>query len=127
MKNEFYVNNNIDFYFEAHEKFNEYYKDKTYEFEHLLVYFIFRYFMQALFDWDVFSKVKLAALSYIMIKALSISKWIENFAFDTKDNLDLMQLYSKEIEHSDDNMEKLAEIFNTEEIFSLRYILSLLC
>lgn len=127
MKNEFYVNNNIDFYFEAHEKFNEYYKDKTYEFEHLLVYFIFRYFMKSLFDDDVYSKVKLAIISYLMIKEADVIKYIQNdYNFNFETQVDVMHMYSKEVEHSENNILDFYYMFENEEIFDFDTFITLI-
>ena len=121
-----FIESILNDYSTKYSEFKDYYKEKEYEFEHLIVYFIFRYFMEAAIDYDLYAKIKLAAVSFIMIKELDIARWINNNTFSTDDNIDIMHLYSKEIEHSDDNMEALDEIFNTEEIFSLRPILSLL-
>ncbi|MGN0375199.1 MAG: flagellin lysine-N-methylase, partial [Butyrivibrio sp.] len=41
------------------EDFGKYYADREYEFENLITYFIFRYFMKAVFDGDVLTKVKM--------------------------------------------------------------------
>lgn len=127
MKNEFYINNNIDFYFEAHEKFNEYYKDKTYEFEHLLVYFIFRYFMKSLFDDDVYSKVKLAVISYLMIKEADVIKYIQNdYNFNFETQVDVMHMYSKEVEHSENNILDFYYMFENDEIFDFDTFITLI-
>lgn len=121
-----FIESILNNYSTKYHEFKTYYKEKEYEFEHLIVYFIFRYFMEAAIDYDLYAKIKLAAVSFIIIKELDIARYINNGEFTTEDNIDIMHLYSKEIEHSDDNMEALAEIFNTEEIFSLRPLLSLI-
>ena len=121
----FYGNGfNCDFYVEKHEKFTSYYRDKEYEYEHLVVYFIFRYFMKGVYDYDVLAKVKLAIVSMIIIKELDIVRWIKNGnEFDFDDQIDLVKMYSKDIEHSEENLELLYEIFETNEVFNLKNLL----
>lgn len=118
-------NNDWEFYMEKHEEFNLYYKDKLYEYEQLLVYFIFRYFMKAVFDYDVSAKMKLAVVSMLMIKELDVVRWIKNNKkFDMTDQVDLVKMYSKDIEHSEENVEALYKIFETNEEFYLDNLLS---
>ena len=117
----------VEYFTRSLKDFEEYYKEYEYEFEHLIVYLIFRYFMESVYDYDVFSKIKFAALNYIMVMELDTVRYLDNKkVFTTKDNEYIMHLYSKEIEHSLDNMDTLAELFNTEEIFSIRPLLSLI-
>ena len=118
------LNNDYKFYIDKHNEFNKYYKEKEYEYEHLIVYFIFRYFMKAVYDYDVLAKVKLAVVSYLIIKELDVVRWIDNKGNLTKqDQIDLMHMYSKDIEHSEDNLEELAQIFEINKVFRLEEIL----
>lgn len=118
------LHNDYEFYIDRHNEFNKYYKEKEYEYEHLIVYFIFRYFMKAVYDYDVLAKVKLAIVSYLIIKELDVVRWIDNKGSLTKqDQIDLMHMYSKDIEHSEDNLEELAQIFEINKVFRLEEIL----
>ena len=118
------VINDHQLYINKHNEFNKYYKEKEYEYEHLIVYFIFRYFMKAVYDYDVLAKVKLAVVSYLIIKELDVVRWIDNKGNITKqDQIDLMHMYSKDIEHSEDNLEELAQIFEINKVFRLEEIL----
>ena len=94
-----------------------------YKFENILVYFIFRYFMKAVFDYDVSAKVKTAIVSYLMIKELAVVRYIENNEFIEEDMVDIAHTYSKDIEHLEENIESLAEIFETNEIFNVEDII----
>lgn len=127
VKEIFYTKNNIEFYEKSHESFDKYYEDELYEFEHLLVYFTFRYFMKSLFDDDVLSKVKLAIISYLMIKEADVLKYITNDNnFDFQTQVDVMHMYSKEIEHSEDNILDLYYMFGTEDIFNFETFMTLI-
>ena len=97
-----------------------------YEFEHILVYFIFRYFMKAVFDYDVSAKVKTAIVSYLMIKELSVVRFTEEGDFTNEDMVDISHTYSKDIEHLEENIESLAEIFETNNVFTINEIIAVL-
>jgi lysine-N-methylase len=125
--NFFYNADDITFYEKQYDGFNEYYKNKTYQYEHLIVYFIFQYFMKAIFDEELYSKVTLAVMSYLVIKELNVVRWIDNnYNFDLNDQIDLMHMYSKEIENSEKTLYDLEEMFNTSEIFNLKQLLILI-
>ncbi|ADL52966.1 flagellin lysine-N-methylase [Clostridium cellulovorans] len=119
-------NGNAEVYLNKHKEFNQYYKDKIYKFENMLVYFVFRYFMKSVFDYDAFAKVKTAVVSYLIIKELFLFRWIESGKFTDEDAVDIMHMYSKDVEHLEENIEKLAEIFETNEVFNLDGFLSVL-
>ncbi|MBO3351777.1 flagellin lysine-N-methylase [Clostridium perfringens] len=122
-----YFEGNKEFYLRKHKEFNEYYKENLYKFKNILVYFIFRYFMKAIFDYDVSAKIKLGIISTLMIKELAVVRFIENNnEFTEEDMEEVSRIYSKDIEHSDENIENLQEIFETEEIFEVDEILPML-
>lgn len=122
-----YFEGNEEFYLRKHKEFNEYYKENLYKFKNILVYFIFRYFMKAIFDYDVSAKIKLGIISTLMIKELAVVRFIENNnEFTEEDMVEVSRIYSKDIEHSDENIENLQEIFETEEIFEVDEILPML-
>lgn len=107
-------------YLEKHNKFDEYFTDKVYKLENILVYFVFRYFMKAVFDYDVLAKIKTALVSYIMIKELLIVRWIEEGEKLTENDLvEIAHTYSKDIEHLEENIETLAEVFETNTVFAI--------
>lgn len=61
--------------------------------ENIAVYFLFRYFMQAVYDGDVLSKIKAAAVGPLIPAFFGNNAWT-------------VHLWSKETEHSDVNMER---------------------
>ena len=72
----------------------------------LCIYYLYRYVLQAISDGDVLSKVQM------MFSALTFAAFAP---FDTFVNV---RLYSKEVEHSYENMEKLDAWFLTDDAFS---------
>jgi len=120
-------NNGIDYFLQQYADFNMYYQDKADEFENLMVYFIFRYYLKAVYDEDVYSKVKMAVVSLLIIKELDIVRWIDNeYKLDETDQIDIVHMYSKEIEHSDENLNALAEVLSSNEIFDREQLMIML-
>lgn len=115
-----------DIYLAKNKAFDKYYEDSKYKFEQILVYFIFRYFMKAVFDYDVSAKVKTAIVSYLMIKELCIVRFTEEGELTDADIVDIAHMYSKDIEHLEENIESLAEIFETNEVFNVEEIIKVL-
>ena len=50
-------------------------------------------------------------------------RYIENNEFIEEDMVDIAHTYSKDIEHLEENIESLAEIFETNEIFNVEDII----
>lgn len=61
--------------------------------ESIAMYFLFRYFMQAVYDKDVLSKIKMSAIGVLIPAFFGNDSWT-------------IHLWSKETEHSDVNMER---------------------
>lgn len=121
------VNCNSHSYAEQYVCFKDYYSEKLYEFEHLMVYFVFRYYMKAVYDQDLYSKVKLAVVSLLVIQEMDVARWIDKGRnFVLTDQIDIMHLYSKEIEHSDYNLEKLEKLFREDKIFDYEQLMMML-
>ena len=108
-----------ELYIIKHRQFEEYYKDKLYKFENILVYFVFRYFMKAVFDYDILAKIKTALVSYMIIRELAVVRYIENNEFTDEDMVDIAHTYSKDIEHLEENIEALSELFETNDVFDI--------
>lgn len=109
----------INIYSSLHIDFNKYYIENEYKFEQILVYYIYRYFMKAVFDYDVLAKVKFALISFIIIKELSVIRYFENKEFLDEDIVDIAHTYSKDIEHLEENVEVLQELFETNSEFTI--------
>ena len=113
-------------YMEKHRNFKEYYKDNIYKFENIVVYFVFRYFMKAVFDYDALAKIKISIISYIIINELCTIKWIETGELKEEDIELISQIYSKDVEHLEENIETLEEIFETNNRFEVEEIITVL-
>ena len=76
--------------------------------EQLLVYFIFTYFCGAVYDDNVFGKVKMSVDSVNILYEMLVAKWIEGRgALSAKAVQQVVYRYSRELEHSDLNLEAM--------------------
>lgn len=83
-------------------------------YRNLARYFVERYWLQAVSDYDLYSRVKLALIACLVIKTLG------------GDFLSTAQLFSKEIENNIDNLEALLDAAYRESAFTDEKLLGLL-
>jgi lysine-N-methylase len=111
-------------YEQACRDFCSYYKDREYEFEQLLMYFVFTYFCGAVYDADAFSKVKLCVVSVLLIRELDMAVWLQHDRkFTLEDQIAVAHRYAREVEHSDPNKEALESMAAEEDAFCLEMLL----
>lgn len=92
--------------------------------EQLMVYFIFTYFCGAVYDGHAFAKIKLAAVSTLLIQEMAQALWQENGRMpELNDMVEIAHRYSKEVEHSDLNLKQLEEIFMEKGRFDLEILI----
>lgn len=104
-------------------EFREWWKEKMPEWniqeEQLLVYFVSTYFCGAAYDGDLEGKLRLSIYSVYVIYQLLLAKWIRNdWQLEKEEVVDLVYRYSREIEHSDVNLERLQECVEEFPLFS---------
>ncbi len=113
-----------DMYQEYHNGFAQFYTEFEYVFEHLMVYYVYRYFMKMIFDGDVFSKAVMCVIASVVIREMDVAVWKKNDRnFTMEEQIKIFYLYSKEIEHSEENMEKLADIIWEEDLFQPKSVI----
>ncbi len=96
--------------------FNNYKND----FEKLMTYYIFRYLLKAVYDYDVLTKVKYGVFACAVISR--IYAYFKEPDFEKR--VEIMYSYSKEIEYSDLNMDLLDETMYNN--FSIGDLINLL-
>lgn len=95
--------------------------------EQLLIYFVYTYFCGAVYDEQPYVKVKMAVICTILIEELAQAIYIKHAGCLTFDDFArLVHRFSREIEHSDINLNTLENSFRTEEVYSLKEILRVL-
>lgn len=95
--------------------------ERTYEFENLMTYFLFRYFLKGVFDGDVLTKVKMGVISTALIAQCDAAKYVLNGGgLSLQEQIETVHLYSREVEHSEENFENLCSVFSKRREFNVR-------
>lgn len=80
----------------------------------LFVFFVYIYFCGAVYDDGIYSKMALSVHSVEFIRELFMTRWKQTGRLDMKDYVELSYRYAREIEHSDQNLNELEEVFAEE-------------
>lgn len=78
-----------------------------YEPEHLLYYYLYRYFLKAVTDRRLLPRVRFAIFSLYCIRGLELARYCRTGQLTETDRADILHRYSRQIEHSSDNLEVL--------------------
>ena len=88
---------------------SEDYRRYVYTYEHLLVYYTFRYFPRAAYDFNLPEKARFAVFCTLVIRDLDALRYAERNEFSFADRVDIVKDFSKQVEHSDYNIDYLME------------------
>ena len=88
-------------------------------------YFIWRYFIKGLFDYDVLSKVKLMYTCVLVLKYLFFCKWFQDKTLTLDDCIEIVKKFSEEVEYCEDNLFKFAVDSYDFDILETEYLLGL--
>ncbi len=73
--------------------------------ELILQYFLYTYFCGAVYDGKPYPKIRMAVESLFFIQQMMMSRWVKNEGtLDEEEVRDIVCRYSREIEHSDENL-----------------------
>lgn len=94
------------------------------ELEQMMIYFVFIYFCLAVYDYDVLSKVKMAVVNTLIWENIcKAESFIQNFddnnCIQKEAKLELAYRYSRELEHSDLNLDKMEDLMSKIDINDL--------
>lgn len=93
--------------------------------EQLMVYFLFTYMAGAVYDDNVYAKVKLSVVSTLLIEEMLQSVYQENGGrISAEEVVKVACAYSREVEHSDDNLNLLEKIYTCNERYRLESLLT---
>ena len=95
------------------------------EYENLFVYYLYRYFLEAVYDGNAYLRVKTAAVSVCLIERLHRAARAAGLEGQTV-RIDLAHLYSREIEHSQENLDALAALLKDVNMGGARRLVPLL-
>lgn len=107
-------------------EFAKHMQDRSKEYEFFLENLSYRYALRGVFDGHFGDKTHFLGFMYVFLRLLNMAWFYDKKEFSLQNQMYIMQTFSKEIEHSDENMallwekcEKGLESFSTESIFSL--------
>ena len=101
---------------------------KELECEQLMVYFIYTYFCGAVYDGDVLSKVKMAIVSTLLIQELEFAEQLSaGRVLTLEERTKVAWRYSRELEHSDLNLNHMEKMMKEREMVSLDNLLTVCC
>lgn len=124
-EHQLYEELSADGYRQVCSEFRAFMKEREYEYEQLLMYFVFTYFCGAVYDENAFGKLKFAVYCTLMIRELDMARWLEkDRTFTLEDQIEIAHRLSREIEHSDLNLEALEHMMKEEKIFCLEELLT---
>lgn len=87
--------------------------------EQLLMFFLYTYFCGAVYDDMVYTKTVLAVFSVGWIEEVIFAKWLKNGKnIEFQDVVTAAYQYAREIEHSDENLIMLEEIYDGNFLYS---------
>lgn len=84
--------------------------------EQLLMFFMYTYFCGAVYDDMIYSKGVLSVISVFWIEEITFWSWAaDEGQIEEKNLLETAYRYAREIEHSDENLNLLEEIFDLDK------------
>ena len=122
-----------DFFNKMYDEFDTYYEDRQFEYEQLLVYYVYRYFLDAVYDYNLVLKVKNGIVGYLILKQADVAKWYINGKqggerkLSKAEQIDMAHLYSRQCEHSYSNFEVYTENFCKMRKYAYSNLLKILC
>ena len=81
-------------------------ENRLYEYEHIAVYMIYRYYPEILLDGQAEAKILFAAASICLLFLMDLHSFQKNTAYTQQDRIELVRRFSKEIEYCPENMER---------------------
>ena len=81
-------------------------ENRLYEYEHIAVYLVYRYYPEILFDAQIEAKILFAAASICLLFLMDLQCFQENGVYTQQDRIELVRRFSKEIEYCPENMER---------------------
>ena len=121
-----YISSGENDYIYQKSEFDFYCPDWQIQEEQLLVYWIYTYFCGAVYDDEIFTKVKMAVVCTLFIHELDVGTYLKNeHHFNLNDQILICYQFSRELEHSDLNLNKFQELMSENNIFSFENLLKI--
>ena len=121
-----YISSGENDYIYQKSEFDFYCPDWQIQEEQLLDYWIYTYFCGAVYDDEIFTTVKMAVVCTLFIHELDVGTYLKNeHHFNLNDQIQICYQFSRELEHSDLNLNKFQELMSENNIFSFENLLKI--
>lgn len=97
------------------------------EWENLVLYYLRTYLLGALYDDDVYGKIKMAVFSYAVIREWCLFRYRLTGTVTIDGLTAAAYRYSREIENSDRNIEELEWMMEENPLFYLESMITVIC
>lgn len=96
--------------------------------EQIVVYFLFTYYCGAVYDGNLYAKVKMAVISLFAIEEMLFNEWFTSGKkMQISDWIGYAYQYSRELEHSEKNLNIMESVLTRKKEYRLYEILYFLC
>lgn len=86
-------------------RFREAQSAELWRYEHIAVYFCYRYFLDGVFEGEIISRFGLALAAVLSVEMIDCLTWLEKGSLSEWDRIENLKLYSKQVEYSEENLE----------------------
>ena len=118
-------NNSRQSFMDAVAQFDKYYENNQHEYEQILMYYVYRYFLDAVYDYNVLLKMKGAVVGLLSLKMMDVADWyLNDKKLDFTRQVDLAHLYSRQYEHSYYNYEEYNKFFGYKRRYSYENLIA---
>ena len=97
------------------------------EWENLVLYYLRTYLLGALYDDDVYGKIKMAVFSYAVIREWCLFRYRVTRTVSIEELTAACYRYSREIENSDENLNELEQMLGENPLFYLESMVTVVC
>lgn len=107
-----------------YERLEQIYRNKfpnrSIQLEQLLVYHVFTYFCGSVYDEEVLAKIKGSVAYVIFWEMLLLGEFAGNRErFGRSSQIKIAYSYAREVEHSQDNLNQIEKMMETDVLFSV--------
>lgn len=107
------------------KEFDEFYAGNQHEYEQILMYYVYRYFLDAVYDYNVLLKMKGAVVGFLVLKMMDVADWyLNDKKLDFVRQVDIAHIYSRQYEHSYYNYEEYNRFFMTKRKYGYENLIA---
>ena len=98
----------------------------AHEYEQLAMYYVYRYMLDAVNDYDILLKAKNAVIGILAVDIMAAANQASGCMPDFTMRVDIAHLYSRQFEHSYYNYEVYREYFGMKRCYSYKFLMDAL-